>query len=249
MPDIDLVYLADQAHVPYGDRTNEDLAQLLRANIGYLDAERVSGIVMGCNTSCAIAAQFGWPPAGVPIFDLIEAAAEAVARTGAQRIGVLATTATTNSGAYGNAIRRISAGLDVQEVAAPALVPLVEAQKLSGPEPRAAVVATLAAFANPLDALVLACTHYPLLDEHFAAVFGPNVIRIDPAESQARRVETFARSAKLRGSGRTRYVTTGPLEPLQRALEALVGPLGRYDEIVALPAAARRPDPYIKRNA
>jgi len=249
MPYIDVVYLADQAHVPYGDRTNEDLAQLLRANIGYLDAQGVSAIVMGCNTSCATAARFGWPPASVPIFDLIEAAAEAVARTGAQRIGVVATTATTNSGAYGKAIRRISAGLEVQEVAAPALVPLVEARKLTGPEPRAAVVAAHAAFTNPIDALVLACTHYPLLDEHFAAVFGPKVIRIDPAESQARRVETFARSAQLQGSGRTRYVTTGPLEPLQSALEALAGPLGRHDEIVTLRAAARSQDAYINRNA
>jgi glutamate racemase len=219
----------------------------LRTNVAYLEAAGVSAIVMGCNTSCAVAATFGYPSASIPIFDLIESAAGGVAASGAQRIGVVATAATIRSSAYGNAIRRIGPHLDVQEVAAPALVPLVEAGKLTGAEPRAAIAAAHAEFKAPLDALVLACTHYPLLDSHFAEVFGPGVARIDPAEAQAARAAGFARSARLGGSGRTRYLTTGALEPFQRALEALAGPLGPSDEITALRPVL--PGAYIKRNA
>ena len=241
------MYLADRAHVPYGDRSYEDLAQLLRTNVEYLRAAGVSAIVMGCNTSCAVAAKFGYPPASIPIFDLIDAAAVSVAASGAQRIGVVATAATIRSGAYGEAIRRIGPQLHVQEVAAPALVPLVEAGNLTGPEPRAAIAAAHAAFDAPLDALVLACTHYPLLDAHFAEIFGPGVARIDPAEAQADRAAAYARSEGLAGGGRTRYLTTGSLEPFRRALEALTGPLGPTDEVTALRPVAQ--DAYIKRNA
>jgi len=194
---------------------------------------------MGCNTSCAVAAKFGWPQARVPILDLIEGAAGSVAATGARNIGIVATAATTNSGAYGNAIRRAIPFANVQEVATPALVPLVEAGKLAGPEPRAAIVIAHAQFTQPLDTLVLACTHYPLLDEHFAAVFGPSVQRIDPAESQGVRAAEFATSAGLRGTGRTRYLTTGALEPFRRALDQLAGPLAARDEVIALRPASK----------
>jgi glutamate racemase len=221
LPNVDIVFLADQEHVPYGDRTADDLARLLAQNVAYLARTGVDAIVMGCNTTCAVAAERGWPDAGLPILDLIEAAAEAVAMSGARRVGVLATAATTRTGAYGKAIRARAPEVIVEEIAAPRLVPLVEAGTLSGPLARAAVADAVAAFSQ-VDALVLACTHYPLLDGEFAAVLGPNVARIDPAVAQAERAAAFVRRhAGDVGSRRTRYLTTGALEPFRRALETL----------------------------
>ncbi|MDQ2857741.1 MAG: aspartate/glutamate racemase family protein, partial [Candidatus Eremiobacteraeota bacterium] len=100
LPLEDIVYLADQAHVPYGERSEDELARLLASNVGFLEHAGAGAIVMGCNTSCAVAAKRGWPPASVPIFDLIVAAAGAVRACGARRVGVIATTATARSGAY-----------------------------------------------------------------------------------------------------------------------------------------------------
>jgi glutamate racemase len=233
LPAEDLVYLADQAHVPYGDRSVEELRRYLVRNVAYLDACGVDAIVMGCNTSCAIAAREGWPVARVPILDLIEAAAAAVVASGARRVGVLATSATARSGAYGNAIRRLDPGISVEEVAAPALVPLVEAGCLSGDVARAAVENACAPFRAPLDALVLACTHFPFLDSHFAAVLGPDTLRIDPSAAQAERAVAFAtlRGAREAETGRTRYVTTGALEPFRAALPAFAGVLGPHDGV------------------
>jgi glutamate racemase len=222
LPLEDIVYLADQAHVPYGERTTEDLVRLLAANVNYLEEAGVDAIAMGCNTSCAVAAQRGWPPARVPILDLIEAAADDVAGSGAVRIGILATTATTRSGAYGNAIRAVNPGAAVQEYAAPRLVPLVEAGTLSGPVARLAVAEACAQFALPLDALVLACTHYPLLEAHFAALLGDGVRRIDPARAQAQRAGDYVSvRGGERGTGRTTYITTGGLAPFETAVRAL----------------------------
>lgn len=244
-PHEDLLFFADQAHVPYGERGIDDLADLLQRNVASLASAGVDAIVMGCNTTCAVAAERGWPEVPVPIFDLIAAAADTVAASGARRIGVLATTATARSGAYGTAIRARRGDADVQEVAAPALVPLVESGTLDGPLARAAVAAALAEFAGPLDALVLACTHYPLLDAQFAAVLGPGVRRIDPAAAQAERVAAYlATRPGSAGSGATRYLTNGALEPFAAAVAAIAGPLGPRDTVaLAAEAPAEAPSP------
>jgi glutamate racemase len=241
VPGADVVYLADQAHVPYGDRSEDELVGLLAANVAILEEEGVDAIVMGCNTSCAVAAKRGWPPARVPILDLIEAAAAAVAAGGARRVGVLATAATARSGAYGAAIRRAVPGAAVQEVAAPKLVPLVERGLRGGPEVQAAIAEARDAFAGPLDVLVLACTHYPLLDDAIGAAFGAGVRLLDPALAQADRAiaaaPELARGAAARG--RVRYLTTGPLAPFAAALLEIVGESGPRDAIVALAPALR----------
>jgi glutamate racemase len=232
LPREDLVYLADQAHVPYGDRPHDEIRAFLEWNIAFLDAHAVDAVVMGCNTSCAIASRSGWPPARAKILDLIDAAAQAVAESGAQRVGVIATTATAGSGAYGDAIRRRARAVAVEEIGAPALVPLVEAGTLEGPVVAAAVAEACARFHGPLDAMVLACTHFPILDAHFAAALGPSVARIDPANVQSDRAVAFVHARGANDEiGRTRFVTNGELEAFRRAVATLAGPLGPHDEV------------------
>jgi len=212
LPASDILFFSDQAHVPYGERTPDDLYGLLDANLRYLDSHEVDAIVMGCNTSCAIADTYGWPTTHAEVFDLIDSATIALQRAGASRIGVIATSATVKAGAYGRRIRNAIHASEVWEIPAPALVPMVEAGRLTGAIPRAAVADVCAQLPPGLDAVVLACTHYPLLDEHFAAALGPKVIRIDPALIQAQRVaELQERDGTIEESGHTRYVTNGEL--------------------------------------
>jgi glutamate racemase len=227
LPFEDVVYFADQKHVPYGDRSTNELRGLLASNVAYLGAQGVDAIVMGCNTSCAIAARFGWPPSRVPILDLIDAAADAVQGSGARRVGVLATSATARSGAYGDAIRAREPRALVREVAAPPLVPLVESGIVTGPVALAAVAAACAELGTDLDAIVLACSHYPLLDAVFAQVLGDSVLRIDPAEQQAERAAVWVRAnapatARTR-PGSARYVTNGSLPAFRAAIDAFAG--------------------------
>jgi glutamate racemase len=225
LPNEDLVYFADQAHMPYGDKDVEVLRTYLASSVRYLEGRGVDAIVMGCNTSCAIAAQFGYPPVHVPILDLIHTAAQEVVASGAVRVGVLATAVTVRSGAYGRAVRRLASHIAVQEVAAPALVPLVEAGQRSGPVVRAAVREACGHFQGELDAVVFACTHYPLLDEEFEAVLGRGMLRIDPSVAQARRAVAFVRDRDMHGgTGRTSYCTSGDLAVFRANLTAILGP-------------------------
>ena len=181
LPDVDLLFFADQKHVPYGDRDPEDLHALLRSNLAWLDQRGVRAIVMACNTSCAIADRYGWPPTNAEVFDLLDSATIALQHARALRIGVVATAATVSSGAYGRRIRNAIAGAEVWEVAAPELVPLVEAGLADSPAARDAVARACAGLPPGLDAVVYGCTHYPVLRQHFTTALGTRVLLVDPA--------------------------------------------------------------------
>lgn len=226
LPKHDLLYFADQANLPYGDRTPGELLALTERNLRRLNDAGAKAIIVACNTSCATASEFGWPPSAAPILDLIESAAIAVREGGYRNVGVIATAATARSGAYALAIGEESPGTHVTEIGAPALVPLVEAGKLHGPQPRAAVAAVCAELPADVDAVVLACTHYPLLEGHFREVLGSTVAILDPAERHAERaVGLITEFGIPPGSGATVCVTSGNLEQFRENVESLIGDL------------------------
>ncbi len=237
LPQHDLLFLSDQANVPYGDRTVENLHRLFERHLAWLDARGVDAVVMACNTSCAVSQQVGWPPSRALVLDLIESAAISVHDAGFRRIAVIATAATARSGAYSAAIRRLAPGARVTEVAAPALVPLVEAGLSKSAPAREAVAQVCAQLPGDLDAAILACTHYPLLDEHFAAALGEGVARLDPAVEQAGRAAALVAARSFApGSGITRYVTTGDLARFRELVAEITGetdPLCERLEVVA----------------
>ncbi|HKU67393.1 MAG TPA: glutamate racemase [Candidatus Baltobacteraceae bacterium] len=226
LPAHDLLYFADQANVPYGDRTPGELLQLTERNLNRLNAAGAKAVIMACNTSCATASEFGWPQSDAPILDLIESAAIAVKEGGYRSVGVIATAATARSGAYAEAIGEIAAGTHVAEVAAPALVPLVEAGKLEGAEPRAAVASVCEQLPPGVDAVVLACTHYPLLETHFREVLGAGIAVVDPAQMHAQRAARMVAELGIEpGAGTTLCVTSGNLERFRERLRLLIGDL------------------------
>jgi glutamate racemase len=223
LPQHDFLYLADQAHVPYGDRTIDDLQGLIRDNVGFLDAAGVDAIVVGCNTSCGVASERGWPQSKAVLLDLIESAADAVEASGARRVGVLATAATVRSRAYTRAIRQRLPDAAVEEVPATALVPLVESG-IRGPQVLAAVRAACERHFASSEALVLACTHFPVLEPEFAQLYGDRIPRIDPAIAHARKAEELVRDrAFAPGSGHVRYVTTGDAPRFVAAVRTFFG--------------------------
>jgi glutamate racemase len=217
----DAIYFADQAHVPYGDKSDAELHGLLAANLAWLHRHGADVVVMGCNTSCAVASRRGWPDVPFPlgIADLIANGAQAFAGSALRRVAVIATAATVRSGAYGDAIRAVAPAIDVVEVAAPALVPLVEAGAAETDAARAAVEGVVAALPPGIEAIVYGCTHYPLLDAQFARAL-PHVARIDPAVQQARAV---ARLPLASGTARTTYVTNGDVAAFEANVRRWTG--------------------------
>ena len=224
LPNADIVFFADQANVPYGDRDAEDLHALLAANLARLDDLGVDAIVMACNTSCAIAERYGWPSTRAPVLDLIDSAATAAQRAGFRRLGVIATAATVNAGSYGRTLRSAIAGAEVWEVAAPALVPLVEAGEVRGARARAEVEAVCRDLPRDLDAVIYGCTHYPVLGTHFGAALGDGVALVDPAVMQAERAAALLSAREVPNErGAIRYLTSGDARSFAAAVARATG--------------------------
>jgi glutamate racemase len=222
--DQDVAYFADQAHVPYGDRTDVEIQSYHRKNFALLAQRGIDALIMGCNSSCAVASRLGWPPVDFPILDLIATAASSIATTAYRRIAVVATPTTVRSGAYGHAIRVARPQIEVVEVAAPALVPIVERGVAHTEEARKAVEAVIAMLPPALDAVVYGCTHYPLLDRWFAASLPQRVARIDPADAQAAATARLVATLRLpAGSATTTYYTNGDPDAFALAVHRWTG--------------------------
>ena len=200
LPHEDIVYLADNKRVPYGNKTNDEIIKINQKLIGFFVEKGAKLVVMACGTSSSIAYPVVKKQFKVPIIGIIEPGARAAAAaTRSQKIGVIATEGTTRSGAYPTAIKNIlGIGADIRVIACPLFVPLVEGGFLDGPETKAVAEGYLAPLKeNNIDTLVLGCTHYPHLKKIIADVMGLGVKLIDPAEETAKEVKVTLEKLKL----------------------------------------------------
>jgi len=175
------IYVGDTARVPYGSRDRDEIRAIAAEVVGWLRQQGAEAVVMACNTTNALALDVAQSEAGVPVLGLIDAVARQVQQ---QRIGVLATQATASSGAYGRALRAQRQGRTVVEVGCPAFVPAVEAHQLDTPELRQQAQRYLQPLLEArVEAIVLGCSHYPLLEPMLRELLPPDVALIDPAHS------------------------------------------------------------------
>jgi glutamate racemase len=236
--DVDVLYFADTAHVPYGDRTLEDVAALGGRIVEHFAAFDPASIVIASGTTCAAFDRCGWPAAKAPLAGVIEAGSRAaVAASASGDIGVIATRATIDSGCFEQALRALSSSVRVTNVAAPALVPIVEAGESSSERARTAVIEACAPFVEArCDAVILGCTHFPHLRTWFAAALGPSVKLVDPADACAASVAALLADG-VGGSGRLSVEVSG--DELTFAQRAKALGIGRIDELahVELPSS------------
>jgi len=181
----DVVYFADTAHVPYGDRTLEEVSGFARRIIAHLMERDPAMIAIACGTTCSAFDRLGWPDIGVPLLGLVgPGARSAVDASHSGAIGVVATNATAKSGVFDRAIRALRFDAVVTSIGAPALVPIVERGDWATDEARDAVAACSEPFVRAkCDAVVLGCTHFPHLTKWFREALGPDVRLIDPGEA------------------------------------------------------------------
>jgi glutamate racemase len=200
MPQARYAFIGDTARLPYGSKSRRTIARYAAQSAQFLVQEQgAEFLVIACNTASALALdaiQEAVP--SVPVLGVIEPGAEAArAASKSGDVLVIATDATVQSHAYLTACRQ--RGLQAMEKACPLLVPLVEEGWIDHPVTNEVIgiylneLRTQAAERglNP-DALVLGCTHYPLLRSAFEQAVTPGVTVIDSAESTAKAaVELF----------------------------------------------------------
>ncbi|MDP8948516.1 MAG: glutamate racemase [Actinomycetota bacterium] len=181
------VYFGDTARVPYGVRNLAEVREFAFEIIRYLIDLDVKLVVAACNTASAAALEAAQAEFEVPIVGVIEPGARAAAtETIDRRVGVLATEATVESGAYRRAVHNLDAGIEVHERACPRFVPLIERGVVDGSELEGVARDYLQSLTERrVDAVILGCTHYPLISAPINRILGPQVRLISSAGQTA----------------------------------------------------------------
>ncbi len=214
MPNESTIFIGDQANMPYGDRSKEEIISLTRDSVNFLLSKDVKIIIFGCNTATAVAMSTIKKEIPLQIIGVVQSGALAAARTTeTKNVAVIGTKATVNSHSYLKEIQYRDPKIQVSEFAQPKLAPLAEEDPAE--EIKQAVVSESLA---PLkkadyDTLVLGCTHYPLLRKEIVAVVGQDRKIVDPADQVAQYTYNILRRDGLFAAGNSdtkhEYYTTG----------------------------------------
>ncbi|HZO50329.1 MAG TPA: glutamate racemase [Gaiellaceae bacterium] len=246
LPHEDVVYLGDNARLPYGPKPLADVRRFAHEIGAYLARQGVKLLVVACNTATAAALPDLQESLDVPVVSVIVPEAHAaVQSTRNRRIGLLATELTVATGRYEQLVHTLDAGARFTGVACPRLVPLIEADA-----PFEELTEAVRGYATPLreagvDTVILGCTHYPLIRPIFQRVLGRDVTLVFSADETAREVaETLARKRIENAGGREgryRFLTTGDPEAFRqmgrRFLQLPIGEVEHVD-VAALEKAA-----------
>lgn len=229
LPDAPVIYAADIAGLPYGAKSEAEVAARVCGLLGRM-AERWQPrlICIACNTASTIALAMVRDVLETPIVGTVPAIKPAAALTRTGVIGVLGTEATIRQGYVDRLEAEFARGKVLIRHGANGLVALAEAKLRGEPVPAEAVVSEIAGLlththAEELDTVVLACTHFPLLLPELAQAFGPQVRFVDGAQGIARRVAHLTEGQAFLRAGPDRAVTTGPIEDWHRLAPALAG--------------------------
>lgn len=199
LPDEHFVYLGDTARIPYGTKSLATVERYAVENSRFLDAHGIKLLVVACNTASALALPAIRTGVGVDVMGVIEPGARAaVAASAGQRIGVIATEATVQSGAYSKAIARLAPSAQVFETACPLFVALAEEDFADSDEARSIAAKYLKVInQSEVDTLVMGCTHYPILRRVIQETVGEDVRLIDSGEATARDVAALLETKRL----------------------------------------------------
>ncbi len=241
LPAEDFVYLGDSARFPYGVRDSGDLRRCVERNTRYLLERGAKLVVIACNSATTAGAGVAREIAaaqGVEVIAVIEPEAEiAAAITESGRIGVLATPATVEGGAYRRALGGQGRALQVTEVEAPDLAAIIQ----HGFPFDEAVVAKARSYCAPLreadvDTVILGCTHYPLVAPMLQRILGRDVRLVTAGHAVAATAQRTLEAADLEtaesGEGRYRFLCTGDVEAFRElGTRFLQMPLGEVEHV------------------
>jgi glutamate racemase len=189
LPQENLLYVADSAHAPYGDKSPAWISARSAQIISFLVGQQCKAVVIACNTITAVAVSELRDSFAIPIIAIEPAIKPAAVMTQSGVIAVMATTRTLHSESLQRLRKRYAAGVEVLFVPCPGLADKVESVDLHSSEVEQLLRSLLTpALDKGVDTLVLGCTHYPFLLDSIQRVVGPEVQIIDPSAAVAAEV-------------------------------------------------------------
>lgn len=223
IPNLSFHYFGDTAHCPYGDRPLDEVKQYALNAVDFLVDKGCDRVVMACNISSSVAleeARESFPNTEIHglINDTLVNYVQHVTEN--NRVGVLATTGTVNSGRYRDALEK--RGLHVVQQACSPLVPLIESGQLAGETVQNTLEPLLAPLVEAeVDTVVLGCTHYPFLAPAMKKQLGPGVTIVDPGKVLAD--DLFGDAGTSNGEGPVQqFHASGKTDSMKRTLNDIM---------------------------
>jgi glutamate racemase len=183
LPNENFLYLGDTARLPYGSKSSSTIRSYVEQNMRLLKSlSELKAIVIACNSASTTIKESEFDK--IPVFEVISAGALAATKASQnQKIGVIATHATTENQSYSLAIQRLNPNAVIFSKATPLLVPLVEEGLFSGKITKDILDLYLSNFdGSDIDTLILGCTHYPLLSLEIESFFENKINLVEPSE-------------------------------------------------------------------
>lgn len=228
LPEESTLYVADQAHLPYGPRPAAEVLGFAERITAELLDRGCKAIVVACNTASAAALKaLRERHPGTPFVGMEPAVKPAAKSSKRQVVGVMATPGTLQGRMFADAVQRFAGGVKLVRQPCPGLVEQIERGELDTPATEALLRSLLLPIMDAgADTLVLACTHYPFVAPLIRRIVGEGVEIIDPAPAVARQLGRVLEEHGLRaepdGKPVHRFYTTGGPAALQAALRRLV---------------------------
>lgn len=190
LPQYNYIYLGDNANVPYGNKSPEIIYSYSKKAIDFLYSRGCKLIIIACNSASAQALrrlQQEYLPENYPdlkVLGVIRPIAEKIVSiNNIKKIGIIGTKATINSNIYLDEIKDLNSNIEIFQKATPLLVPLIEEGWLKKTETKMILKKYLIALKNKqVEALVLACTHYPFLLKNIKNIMGKGCLVFDPGK-------------------------------------------------------------------
>ena len=205
LPNENIVYFGDTARVPYGSKSQNTIIRFSEQIIRFLKTKDVKAIVIACNTASALALdavrdEFDLPIMGV----VIPGARAAVEATKNRIVGVVGADATVRSGMYTKVIHGMAPDITVIEKACPLFVPLVEEGFKEHPVTGEIIEYYLESMrSTDIDAMILGCTHYPLLRSRIREYMGDKIQIVNPAYETAMDLKRLLKEQGMANDGAT----------------------------------------------
>ncbi len=206
LPGETLIYFGDTAHLPYGDKAPESIRSYSIKIADFLLSQGCKTIVIACNTASAIAYETVKKHVGTQalVFDVINPVVEEVSRMKKiKHVGVIGTRATIKSNAYAVGINYANPGLKVSSLATPLLAPMIEEGFFNNNISRTIINSYLSRpKIKKIDAIILACTHYPLIKPEIEEYYKKGINIVDSADIVANKVKTILGKKLLLNKGK-----------------------------------------------
>lgn len=205
LPDENIIYFGDTARVPYGSKSQNTIIRFSEQIIRFLKTKQVKAIVIACNTASALALDAVRDEFDIPIMGVvIPGARAAVEATKNRKVGVVGTDATVQSGMYTKVIRGMAPDITVIEKACPLFVPLVEEGFKEHVVTREVIEYYLESMrSTDIDAMILGCTHYPLLRSKIREYMGEKIQIVNPAYETAMDLKRILHEQDMENDGET----------------------------------------------